>query len=231
MKLLKLNKDSLKMRRYLAPFVFAISVFMACETQPEFEGTRNIKQYDSPPEMLIDKSLDYKAVFELDAGKSFTVDLYEKLVPITVNNFVFLAQEGYYDGTTFHRVIENFMAQGGDPTGTGRGDPGYYFDNEFHIDALHNMEGVFSMANKGIIDGRGTNGSQFFITFRATNSLDGYLPYSNKLKQCESPRNSCHSVFGQVISGMDSVKALTLRDPSTATVPGDLIKSVTIITD
>jgi len=167
-------------------------------------------------------------LFEMESGDKFTVDLYEKLAPKTVNNFVFLAREGYYDSTTFHRVIDNFMAQGGDPSGTGSGSPGYYFDNELHVDARHDSAGVLSMANKGLINGKGTNGSQFFITFTPTEFLDGF-DSSDKPKDCSS--DSCHSVFGKVINGMDVVNSISRRDPSTANKPGDAIKTITIKSD
>ena len=186
------------------------------------------KTYDSPPPFSIDTTTDFSAVFEMENGGKFTVDLYEKLAPKTVNNFVFLAREGYYDNTTFHRVIDNFMAQGGDPSGTGSGSPGYYFDNELHVDARHDSAGVLSMANKGLINGKGTNGSQFFITFTPTEFLDGF-DSSDKPKDCSS--DSCHSVFGKVINGMDVVNSISRRDPSTANKPGDAIKTITIKSD
>jgi cyclophilin family peptidyl-prolyl cis-trans isomerase len=177
--------------------------------------------------MAIDVNKDLSAVFEMEDGGQFTIDLYEKLAPVTVNNFVFLANENYYDGTTFHRVIDGFMAQGGDPSGTGGGSPGYYFENELHVDARHDSAGVLSMANKGLVDGKGTNGSQFFITFSATEFLDGF-DVNDQPKECAL--DSCHSVFGKVISGMDVVTGLSIRDPGSATKPGDAIKAVTITT-
>ena len=119
------------------------------------------------------------------------------------------------------------MAQGGDRTNGVPGNPGYYFDNEFHPDARHDGAGVISMANKGIIDGNGTNGSQFFITFKATEFLDGFEPDGSP-KNCAKPMTSCHSVFGKVISGMDVVNSISVRDPGSATAPGDVIKSVSI---
>ena len=169
------------------------------------------KQYSNPPEMQIDTSKSYKAKIELEKGGEIIIDLLVKEAPKTVNNFVFLAKEGYYDGITFHRVIPGFMAQSGDPTGTGSGGPGYNFDDEFHENARHNSEGVLSMANRGVVNGMGTNGSQFFITFAPTPHLDDH-----------------HSVFGKVSEGMEAVMSIAERDPGTATEPGDLIKTICI---
>ena len=138
-------------------------------------------------------------------------------------NFVFLAREGYYDGVTFHRVIANFMAQTGDPTGTGSGGPGYRFESELTPNRRHDGPGVLSMANSG---GTKTNGSQFFITFKETGSLDGYNPDGTP-KKCEEKGVSCHTVFGKVIKGMGVVTNITIRDP-TAAGAGDVLKTVTI---
>ena len=182
------------------------------------------KQWDSPPDMVIDASKKYSAVFELAKGEEFTVELYADKVPVTVNNFVFLSREGFYDGVTFHRVLEGFMAQTGDPTGTGRGGPGYRFENEFHPDLRHDGAGILSMANAG---GHATNGSQFFITFRETGFLDGLNP-DGSAKNCA--RESCHSVFGRVTGGgMSVVNNISLRDPSAATTPGDVITRIRIV--
>ncbi len=172
---------------------------------PEREGP---KQWDSPPAMVIDATKSYSAVFELEKGGEFTIELYADKVPNTVNNFVFLAREGYYDGVTFHRVLEGFMAQFGDPTGTGSGGPGYRFADEFHPDLRHDSAGVVSMANAG----PNTNGSQFFITFGETSFLDGR-----------------HAVFGKVTDGMDVVNGIALRDPSTAQTPGDVVTRIRIV--
>ena len=166
------------------------------------------KQYDSPPAMTIDTDKDYSAKFVLSGGGEFTIDLFEKDAPITVNNFVFLAREGFYDGVTFHRVIPGFMAQGGDPTGTGTGGPGYRFQDEFSPNARHDKPGILSMANSG----PGTNGSQFFITFVPTPHL-----------------NDVHTVFGVVTEGMDVVNAIPERDPGSASGPGESIASLTIV--
>jgi cyclophilin family peptidyl-prolyl cis-trans isomerase len=170
-------------------------------------GTANAKQYDAPPPMTIDTSKEYYATIELQKGGEIVIQLYPDKAPVTVNNFVFLAREGYYDGTTFHRVLPNFMAQGGDPTGTGGGGPGYEFENEYS-DLTFDRPGVVAMANAGV----DTNGSQFFITF----SPQTYL-------------NGGYTIFGQVTEGMDVVTGITLRDPQqNPDYVGDKIKRVTI---
>ena len=185
-----------------------------------------IKEWDSPPPMNIDTSKDLTAVIELEKGGEIVIDLFEDGAPTTVNNFVFLANEGFYDGVTFHRVLEGFMAQTGDPTGTGGGGPGYRFDNELSPDLRHEGPGILSMANAGMRNGQGTNGSQFFITFRETHSLDGYNLDGSE-KDCAA--ESCHSVFGRVEEGsMDIVMGISLRDPGSATTPGDVIKTIRI---
>ena len=165
------------------------------------------KQYNSPPEMTIDPSKSYTATFEMENGSEFTVQLFAAEAPLTVNNFVFLARDGFYDGVTFHRVIPGFMAQGGDPTGTGRGGPGYRFADEFHPSLRHDRPGILSMANAG----PNTNGSQFFITFVPTPHLD-----------------NAHAVFGAVSSGMDVVNAISVRDPMRARTPGDAVTTISI---
>ena len=147
-------------------------------------------KWNSPPQMTIDTSKQYTAIIETEKG-NLVLELFAKDVPKTVNNFVFLANERFYDGTTFHRVIPGFMVQGGDPTGTGRGGPGYKFADEFTAHE-HNI-GTLSMANAG----PDTNGSQFFITYTPQHGLDGR-----------------HTVFGQLIEGTDVLKELTPRDPS-----------------
>ncbi|MBU0703727.1 MAG: peptidylprolyl isomerase [Chloroflexi bacterium] len=158
--------------------------------------------------MQIDPSEAYVATISTAKG-DIVVELFADRAPNTVNNFVFLARQGFYDNTTFHRVIADFMAQGGDPSGTGSGGPGYTFADEFHPDLRHDQPGVLSMANSG----PGTNGSQFFITYEATPWLD-----------------DLHSVFGQVIEGMDVLNSLTIRDPAQATSPGDVIEKISITT-
>jgi cyclophilin family peptidyl-prolyl cis-trans isomerase len=165
------------------------------------------KQYDAPPPMTIDAEKKYFATFAMENGGTFVVELYPDKAPITVNSFVFLAREGYYDGVTFHRVLEDFMAQGGDPTGTGGGGPGYKFVNE-DSDLTFDKEGVVAMANAG----RDTNGSQFFITFGPAEFLNGG-----------------YTIFGQVIEGMDVVNGITRRDPNLyPTFTGDVITTITI---
>ena len=148
------------------------------------------KQYSKPPEMQIDSGKSYKATFDTSRG-AIVCELFPKDAPKTVNNFVFLAREGFYDGTTFHRVIQDFMVQGGDPTGTGRGGPGYKFEDEVKNNARKHQVGSLSMANAG----PNTNGSQFFITHVVTNWLDGK-----------------HTVFGQVQSGQDIVNSIQQGD-------------------
>jgi protein-export membrane protein SecD len=174
---------------------------------PENPADRN-QMYSEPPEMQIDPDESYVAIISTAKG-DIVIKLFADKAPNTVNNFVFLARQGFYDNTTFHRVIEDFMAQGGDPTGTGTGGPGYTFPDEFHPDLRHNQPGILSMANSG----PDTNGSQFFITYAPTPWLDDK-----------------HSVFGRVLAGMDVLGAVTLRDPATATTPGDVIEKITITT-
>jgi len=167
-----------------------------------------LKQYKSSPPMTIDPNKRYTATFRTGKG-DIVVALFAKEVPRTVNNFVFLARDGYYDGTTFHRVIRGFMAQGGDPTGTGRGGPGYQFADEFSKSLRHDGPGTLSMANAG----PNTNGSQFFITYATTPHL-----------------NDRHAVFGKVTSGMDVLQKLRPRDPSQEgpNSPGDSLQEIVI---
>ena len=140
-------------------------------------------------------------------GGEFVIELYANKAPITVNSFIFLTCKGFFDGVTFHRVLEGFMAQGGDPSGTGRGGPGYEFVNE-NSDLTFDKAGVVAMANAG----PDTNGSQFFITFGPAEFLNGG-----------------YTIFGQVISGMDVVNAITRRDPDfNPNFDGDAIQSITI---
>ena len=164
------------------------------------------KTYDRPPEMALDLYKDYHANLVTEKG-TVRIRLFAEQAPETVNNFVFLAREGYFDGTTFHRVIEGFMAQGGDPTGTGTGGPGYSIRDEFHPNLRHDKPGILSMANRG----PNTGGSQFFITHAATPWLDDR-----------------HTIFGEVVEGMEVVNALRERDPQSDREPGDRIERVQI---
>src|SRR5512142_966510 len=164
------------------------------------------KQWKTPPEMQIDPKKKYKARIDTDKGV-MVFELFADKAPKTVNNFVFLAREGFYDGTIFHRVINDFMVQGGDPTGTGTGGPGYKFGDEFHPSLKHDKSGRLSMANAG----PGTNGSQFFITHVPTPWLD------NK-----------HTIFGQLVEGNDVLMSIPARDPSRRDAPAVKIKKVTI---
>ncbi len=148
------------------------------------------KQWRQPPEMQIDASKTYKAVIETAKG-NIELELYPQQAPKTVNNFVFLAREGFYDGVTFHRVISDFMIQGGDPTGSGRGGPGYRFEDELKGNTLKHETKVISMANAG----PDTNGSQFFITHSPQPHLNGK-----------------HTVFGKVVQGQDVVDAIRQGD-------------------
>ena len=164
------------------------------------------KTYSSPPQMIIDTSKQYTAIIETEKG-NLVLELFAKDVPVTVNNFVFLASEGFYNGSTFHRVIPGFMAQGGDPLGTGFGHAGYRFGDEF-TEHTH-VVGTLSMANSG----PNTNGCQFFITYAPQPGLDGK-----------------HSVFGQLIEGMDVLENLTPRDPSqNPQFEGDQIIRISIV--
>ncbi len=166
------------------------------------------QQWSKAPDMQIDPNKKYTAVFHTDKG-DFTVELFAKEAPITVNNFTFLAKAGFYDNVTFHRVIPGFMAQGGDPTGTGTGGPGYQFNDEpGALQLKHSAAGTLSMANAG----PNTNGSQFFITFGPTPHLNGK-----------------HGVFGRVVAGMDVVNSLRERDPGRDRQPGDKILSIDIV--
>jgi cyclophilin family peptidyl-prolyl cis-trans isomerase len=160
----------------------------------------------APPSGALDTSKSYTARFKTERG-DIVVELYADRVPLTVENFVSLARAGFYDGTTFHRVIGGFMAQGGDPTGTGTGGPGYQFGDEFHPTLRHDSGGILSMANAG----PGTNGSQFFLTYGPTPHLD------NK-----------HSVFGKVTEGMDVLRSIRERDPQRDRQPGDRIDTIEI---
>lgn len=183
---------------------FIVEGQTACEN---FAAIPVSDQYSAKPPMGIDISRQIFADVRMANGGEFVIQLYPDKAPQTVNSFVFLACRGYFDGVTFHRVLEGFMAQGGDPTGSGSGGPGYEFINE-DSDLTFDKAGVVAMANAG----RDTNGSQFFITFGATPQLNGG-----------------YTIFGQVIEGMDVVNAITRRDPQqNPAFEGDAMESVTI---
>jgi cyclophilin family peptidyl-prolyl cis-trans isomerase len=168
------------------------------------------KSYPKPPEMIIDPKKNYSAIFHTERG-DITVELYADKAPITVNNFVFLAKDGFYDGTQFHRVIENFMVQGGDPMGTGTGGPGYKWNDEpGALKLRHDGPGVLSMANAG----PNTNGSQFFITHVATPWLDGK-----------------HAVFGRITdpASLKVLNSIRIRDPQRDPKPGDKLNAIEIV--
>ena len=170
-------------------FVLVALLLTSCATAPsEPAQTEKPMSYSAPPPMTIDTNKQYIATIETEKG-NLVLELFASDVPVTVNNFVFLAREGFYDDTTFHRVIPDFMAQGGDPTGTGTGGPGYSFADEFTTHT--HVTGALSMANAG----PNTNGSQFFITYTPQHHL-----------------NNHHSVFGQLTDGMDVLKALKNGD-------------------
>ncbi len=161
----------------------------SCATTPSEPAPRlKPMSYSASPLMTIDISKQYTATIETGKG-NIVLELFASDVSVTVNNFVFLARDGFYDGTTFHRVIPDFMAQGGDPTGTGTGGPGYKFADEF-TEHTH-VTGALSMANAG----SNTNGSQYFITYTPQHHLDGK-----------------HSVFGQLVDGMDVLKTIENGD-------------------
>jgi len=168
----------------------------------------NHKKWSQKPDYSLDLTKKYTATICTDLG-DIIISLFADKVPMTVNNFIFLANEGYFDDTIFHRVIPGFMSQGGDPTGTGMGGPGYQFKDEFHPDLKHSKPGILSMANAG----PNTKGSQFFITHVPTPWLDGK-----------------HAVFGEVISGMDVVLKIPARDPRMNTPAGKIL-SIKILTN
>jgi len=175
----------------------------ACE---RFTDIPVATQYSEPP-LNIDVTKQYFANVKMANGEEFVIQLYPDKAPKTVNSFIFLSCKGYFEGVTFHRVLEGFMAQGGDPTGTGSGGPGYQFENE-DSDLTFDKAGVVAMANAG----RDTNGSQFFITFGPTPQLNGG-----------------YTIFGQVVEGMDVVNRITRRNPEeNPSFQGDAIDTITI---
>lgn len=171
----------------------------------------SFKQYATPPLMTIDPSASYTAVINTNQG-SITLELYAKDAPKTVNNFVFLAQEGFYDGLIFHRVIPDFMIQGGDPTGTGTAGPGYKFEDELGSTRAFDTPGILAMANSGA----NTNGSQFFITVVPTPHLTGN-----------------HTIFGKVTQGQQVADAISLVSSGGANRPIEnvVIRSIDITRD
>lgn len=172
-----------------------------------FDAIPASAEYNTAPAILIDASGKYFATVRMAKSGEFKIELYADKAPITVNSFVFLACKGFFNGVTFHRVLEGFMAQGGDPTGTGMGGPGYEFVNE-NSDLTFDKAGVLAMANAG----PDTNGSQFFITFAPAEFLNGG-----------------YTIFGQVVSGMDVVNSITRRDPEqNPSFTGDAMESITI---
>jgi cyclophilin family peptidyl-prolyl cis-trans isomerase len=168
-------------------------------------SAEKVISWAEPPAMSIDASKQYFATIKTELG-DIRLELYADKAPMTVNNLVFLARQGYYDDTTFHRVMDGFMAQAGDPTGTGSGGPGYTFPDEFNPDLGHAAAGILSMANRGT----DTNGGQFFITYAPQPHLDGK-----------------HTVFGKVVSGMDVVESLAGRSP-TDDIPATKIETIEI---
>lgn len=166
-------------------------------------------EYDSAPELTIDSDAIYVATVTMENGDQFVMELYPKSAPLTVNSFVFLTNEGWFDGMTFHRVLPGFVAQTGDPTGTGVGNPGYTIPNEIDQSLTHAEVGMVAMANSG----PDTNGSQWYITLGDAAQLDGNF-----------------TIFGRVVEGMDVVQAITPRDPiANPNAPaGDVVESITV---
>ena len=167
---------------------------------------KGLPSYERPP-MTIDPQESYRAIVETEKG-TFTIQLYADVAPVTVNSFIFLVNQGWYDGVTFHRVLDGFMAQTGDPTGTGMGGPGYTFENEIDPDLTFDAAGVVAMANAG----PDSNGSQWFVTFAPVEQLNGN-----------------YTIFGTVLEGMDVVNSLTRRDPqANPDFDGDRILTILI---
>lgn len=172
-------------------------------------GELETMQFDAPPEMTLEEGVQYSARVTMDNGDEFVIELLPESAPLAVNSFIFLANEGWFDGVSFHRVLPGFVAQTGDPTGTGLGGPGYTIPNEIDPELSHAEKGMVAMANSG----PDTNGSQWYITYGDVSQLDGG-----------------YTIFGRVSEGMDVVEALTPRDPSTdPNAPvGDIMKSIVI---
>ncbi|MCZ7544639.1 MAG: peptidylprolyl isomerase [Anaerolineae bacterium] len=179
----------------------------AARPQPTIIPVSDLPQWASPPEMSLDPETDYRATFVTEKG-DIVVDLLEDEAPVTVNNFVFLARQGFYNNTTFHRVLPGFMAQAGDPSGTGTGGPGYRFEDETDNGLTFDGPGLLAMANAG----PNTNGSQFFITYAPVEGLNGQ-----------------HTIFGRVLEGQSIAESLTPRDPeANPTYLGDVLITVEI---
>lgn len=192
----------------IAALVYALRP-SASAPQSQAAPQTGYKQYDAPPPMTIDPAKSYLATVKLAKGGQFVIQLFPDKAPLTVNSFVFLAREGFYNGVTFHRVLPDFMAQTGDPTGTGMGGPGYQFEYEPN-DLTFDKPGVVAMANSA--PASATNGSQFFITFAPQEFLNGG-----------------YTIFGQVTEGMDVVLNIRLRDPQqNPNFTGDVIESISI---
>jgi cyclophilin family peptidyl-prolyl cis-trans isomerase len=208
-----MHRDSVVLA--LAFFALSPIAVTACGSPPKEAAATTeagvdeaVLQWSSPPLMQIDPSKSYEAAFKTELG-DFRVRLFADQAPITVNNFVFLATQGYYNNTTFHRVLPGFMAQGGDPTGTGAGGPGYSFEDEFDPELQFDRAGLLAMANRG----PDTNGGQFFITYAPTPHLTGL-----------------HTIFGEVVEGAEVLNSLTPRDPqANPDFQGDRLISVEII--
>jgi len=210
------TKFSIHSKHFALVFlILCLSLLAACQSStasptvaPAVPTASGPKQWASAPPMQIDASKTYIATLHTVRG-DIVISLLPKAAPLTVNSFVFLARQGYFNGVTFHRVLPGFVAQGGDPTGTGTGGPGYFIPNETTSGLTFDKAGIVAMANAG----PDTNGSQFFITYAATPSLNGG-----------------YTIFGQVTSGMEGALALTPRDPqqNPNAPPGDAMTSVTI---
>ncbi len=197
------------------------AVQTATEQEPVGEGaaatgefscdpTGNEPEQFSGPEQVIRPGHDYVATITMENGGEIVIDLFPEAAPITVNNFVFLACQGFYDGVTFHRVIPGFVAQGGDPTGTGTGGPGYTIQDEHSNGLVFDRPGLVSMAHTAAPN---SAGSQFFITYAPVAHLNGTF-----------------TIFGEVVEGMDVAEAITPRDPqsSPSLPPGDVIRQIRV---
>jgi len=206
-----LSRAGLRKRVFRACGVMvAVTVILAgaaCTEPKSGEPTPGATGWGAPPSMSLDANRSYKATVRMANGGEFVIQLFPDKAPLTVNSFVFLARQGFFDGVTFHRVLDGFMAQTGDPTGTGSGGPGYSFANE-DSDLTFDKAGVVAMANAG----RDTNGSQFFITYAPQPRLDGG-----------------YTIFGQVVTGMNVVNNIRRRDPTqNPDFTGDSIATVSI---